>query len=791
MKKPSSMATVISRTCPLCFTMVDPVWYGFHISMCNPKNSQDMGPSTTLRKTESHKSQLVVTTCKEASASLPEACTISLAPESQFVKANNRDENLERSPEVNERALVDLQTVKQALADKVKDLELQLEKLECQLSAEKQAFADKVKCLELKVEELECQLRVSKESERNALCLVEFLQGSLANKNTHINDADQCAKLLEITNFELKTFSPDKQSVENKNDEILPCDTQGKEVDNWNEQSDHSKVKVAKTILTKNVDTREEVELDCVVRLACTGGYISEDFLSQVDGVIESHKAVSSTKITSRMEDIFLEPSLNGKNGDPHHAIPATMGSQDSTKRDNVLFATTHNGSPSRVVVDEEHHTTPRDALLTSLSKEDSLTNNKADCHGVANRNGSSIEKMNVCEPHLNAQGAAIQMQFQTLDKENSIEGAPQVVCEEKSHAKEARSFSSSSSSELEVHVVKVKAGLRRIVLSDSESEDGDMQANCEGSKSQNTPNGADFRARDTCTENGIENGANQQSPRRSKQLKVVQSSDLLDDDREHTGARRSKRLRTLSQSKNPDIRSSKKRKFRCRVVASSSSSETYGHLEGLAYKRSKTPSRVRKRLFEEVESKPAHGDKHPVDSEDDDSEIESDSDSLKDFVVDSEGTEDWLTWHDEQSLSGSHSSRDAYCDPSLRRDLKIRNYVWEMEHEMLAAFAVNPELCLRAVCAINRRQTEDEQQEKQSKYLNKRGFNSLHAGRGTRIAEFLTNGDPKGPVKKSVEELKKFDAGGLGFCEMIATMHSRQLFETYTNAEDPYFPFS
>ncbi|MCO5552565.1 hypothetical protein L7F22_006078 [Adiantum nelumboides] len=778
LKKPFSITRVLSRTCPVCFTMVDPVWYGWHISKCTSNNSQDMAPSSTLMKNDSDKSQLDAS-YKRASASLPEACTILLPPQSQSVEEKSREENLKSSSEINEHELINLSTQKQALAEKVKDLELQLKKMERDFSAENQALADKVKKLELHVEELECQLRLSNESEAKALHLVESLQGSLGKGNGHINKACRRDNLLDATFVEPKTLSSVKQSTELKNDGVSAHDKQGKEGDDQNERSILLEKFAAKTILAKN-DNCEGIQLESLVHLACDGEPVSEDFLSQVDGFIESHKALSSTSKTPSMQDSLFDPSLNAKNGDPHLDIPATMGS--------------HIGSFSRVIVDEEHHKMPKDALRTSLnlSKEGFRNNYEADGQEVANRSGGSIVQMKGCEPCLDVQGA------QVLDKDKSFEGVPQVIFEQKFHAKEAHLVSSSSSSELETHVVKPKAGLRRIVLIDSESEDSDMQANFEGGNAQNTQKLSECRGKDTCKENTVEKRTSQQFLRGSEQLKVVPSSDLLDDvtsneaiehnspksaggpkslesnledsgvgdveDREYTGPRRSKRLRTLSllksQSKDPGIPSSKK-KTRRMVAASSSSTEssdplqlsrdfcssknkirrlvevpstspteTYGHIEDLPHERSKRPPRVRKRLFEEVESKPAYGSNHPMDSTDDDNEMESDSDSLKDFIVDSEGTEDSFSSHDGQSFSESHSSRDAFCDPSLRRDIKIRHYAWELEPEMLAAFAVNPDLCLRAVCAINRRQTEDEQQDKMSKYSNKRGFSLLYANR-------------------------------------------------------------
>jgi hypothetical protein len=54
----------------------------------------------------------------------------------------------------------------------------------------------------------------------------------------------------------------------------------------------------------------------------------------------------------------------------------------------------------------------------------------------------------------------------------------------------------------------------------------------------------------------------------------------------------------------------------------------------------------------------------------------------------------------------------------------------WDYEADMLAAFGEHPELCLKAVCAIYRKQTADEQVEKASLVHNKQGFSNKDAPR-------------------------------------------------------------
>ncbi|NP_001168194.1 uncharacterized protein [Zea mays] len=112
----------------------------------------------------------------------------------------------------------------------------------------------------------------------------------------------------------------------------------------------------------------------------------------------------------------------------------------------------------------------------------------------------------------------------------------------------------------------------------------------------------------------------------------------------------------------------------------------------------------------------------------------------------------------------------------------------WDYEADMLAAFGEHPELCLKAVCALYRKQTEDEQVEKASLVHNKQGFSHKDAPRGSRIAEFLLDGDLVGPLKKTVSDLDEYDRYAFEFCRKVASHYSKQLFAIYQNKEDPYF---
>ncbi|CAN6976639.1 unnamed protein product [Brassica oleracea var. botrytis] len=185
----------------------------------------------------------------------------------------------------------------------------------------------------------------------------------------------------------------------------------------------------------------------------------------------------------------------------------------------------------------------------------------------------------------------------------------------------------------------------------------------------------------------------------------------------------------------------------------------------------------------------PTTGNAHDDDDTEEESEQESESDSLNGFIVDDEtaseeGAEG--TVPEEEGSDGETGYADVIA--RLRRDKKPGEHKWNLEGEMLAAFGKDPELCMRAVCVLYRFQTEGEKATRSSHVANGRGFSMADADRGTRIGQFLTDGDPEGDLKKSVEELRSFEFNAVEICSALARHYSKQLFEIYNNREDLFF---
>ncbi|WOH06693.1 hypothetical protein DCAR_0626121 [Daucus carota subsp. sativus] len=206
-------------------------------------------------------------------------------------------------------------------------------------------------------------------------------------------------------------------------------------------------------------------------------------------------------------------------------------------------------------------------------------------------------------------------------------------------------------------------------------------------------------------------------------------------------------------------------------------------------------------RNFKEDDSDDASTDENATESSDE--SMEGFIDDRSDISVKSDGEDSLLIESDSgNSISknsdhgeASGDSENISCDDmnypeimsQLRRKRDSHTSKWEFEAEMLADFGKDPKMCMKAVCALYRQQTIDEQSIKGAIHRNNRGFSLRDAYRGTSMAEFLTGGSGL-ELRKSVEELKQHSSKGIELCRELAKHYSKQLFTIYTNKEDPFF---
>lgn len=189
-------------------------------------------------------------------------------------------------------------------------------------------------------------------------------------------------------------------------------------------------------------------------------------------------------------------------------------------------------------------------------------------------------------------------------------------------------------------------------------------------------------------------------------------------------------------------------------------------------------------------------------DSESDDAGSDSEGGSLDGFIVSddtyasdaddtsSESEEKPSDGNDAFGLSDDGSDDDTDFGMILSRFQRSKDHKfrWEFEGDMLSDFGKDPELCMKAVCALYRQQSDEEKLNKETLHGNGRGFSKFDAPRGSKLAEFLIDGDPSGDLKKSVLELQAYNSKGVTLCRKLATHYSKQLFQIYKNKEDPLF---
>ncbi|XP_057463866.1 uncharacterized protein LOC130753720 [Actinidia eriantha] len=132
---------------------------------------------------------------------------------------------------------------------------------------------------------------------------------------------------------------------------------------------------------------------------------------------------------------------------------------------------------------------------------------------------------------------------------------------------------------------------------------------------------------------------------------------------------------------------------------------------------------------------------------EEDGSESYTEGESLGGFIVNG------LDVYDGGDVSASEDVSDdnVNFDEVLSTIQRSRGFTvkWEFEVDMLAAFGKDLELCMKASVSY----------------------------RGTTLAEFLTDGDPQGEMKKSVKEQQEHDPKGPELCRTLATHYSKQLY--------------
>lgn len=96
----------------------------------------------------------------------------------------------------------------------------------------------------------------------------------------------------------------------------------------------------------------------------------------------------------------------------------------------------------------------------------------------------------------------------------------------------------------------------------------------------------------------------------------------------------------------------------------------------------------------------------------------------------------------------------------------------WDYEADLLDDLQKNTELCMKGLCALD----------------GQKKFYGIYVLRATTLAKFLTDGNAKGGLKKTLTDLEQFDPKGADDCKRIALAYYKQLFDIYKNGKDPFF---
>ncbi|KAL8128562.1 hypothetical protein V2J09_017717 [Rumex salicifolius] len=118
---------------------------------------------------------------------------------------------------------------------------------------------------------------------------------------------------------------------------------------------------------------------------------------------------------------------------------------------------------------------------------------------------------------------------------------------------------------------------------------------------------------------------------------------------------------------------------------------------------------------------------------------------------------------------------------------------IWEVEEDLLAAFEGDPELCLKAVCALYRQHLlvadpANTTTTTSSPSHSARGFKPGYSNKAVALAEYLVDEDPEVRLRKTVADLEQLDPLAVAECRDIAKQHYKQLFQMHTNNKDPSF---
>ncbi|KAH7372849.1 hypothetical protein KP509_17G024700 [Ceratopteris richardii] len=424
MKKPSPSAAFVSRACPHCFIMVDALRYGWHVSKCRISFKQEAVSSASAKVDE----------------------------DSQFPYRSTPNEDITNSLGANENEFLGSIAEKQALSDRVKDLELKLEQIEARHRAEKQALVDRIKDLELEMQQrngkykdekqaltykikdfelivngLEGQLRLLRESERKALGLVEFFCSNSKQEKVYMNEE-----------AEMKTLGSSKQATDLGNG-MFTMGISEKMALGLNEFSHCSKEQALDSV--RAVDIAQTDNLDNIIEDACYRSRVSENILSNVDGGMKAESFLPLTANKSRRTQTNSDQNFGVSANSPY--VPPSMAACD--------------------------HVRTKDTVDTSFIIGAEGFVDKCAVIGCEDTNNVSAFEVRKCgHLSMDSNGFPAEMQACAMNKGFSNEALQS--CKDESHVKRLHGTE-----------LNCNSGIHRVIVDDCVTKTDESHADCQG----------------------------------------------------------------------------------------------------------------------------------------------------------------------------------------------------------------------------------------------------------------------------------------------------------------------
>ncbi|XP_060206890.1 uncharacterized protein LOC132634817 [Lycium barbarum] len=134
-----------------------------------------------------------------------------------------------------------------------------------------------------------------------------------------------------------------------------------------------------------------------------------------------------------------------------------------------------------------------------------------------------------------------------------------------------------------------------------------------------------------------------------------------------------------------------------------------------------------------------------------------------------------------------SSESDDPLSDKSMNLLIKriIKREMFSSEDDLRSSFEKDPELCMKAICALYRQKISPNISSKGLHFTKSQGLSQSDKISIAALGEYLIDGDRENKLRKAVEEVRPKDHAE---CKRLATKYCYQLYQIYLSKEDPLF---